>query len=60
MDVGFAAKVAETRQLPNVSPIHQTTPAVVKAAREGLIEERFLDFSQLHKIYATRAMREFG
>ncbi|WP_411725007.1 ABC transporter ATP-binding protein [Loktanella salsilacus] len=53
MDVGIAAKVAETRHLPNVTPIHQTIPAVVKEAREGMIEERFLDFSQLHKVYPT-------
>ncbi|WP_386682653.1 ABC transporter ATP-binding protein [Loktanella sp. R86503] len=53
MDVGIAAKVAETRNLPNVTPIHQTIPAVVKEAREGMIEERFLDFSQLHKVYPT-------
>ncbi|UTH45456.1 ABC transporter ATP-binding protein [Loktanella salsilacus] len=53
MDVGIAAKVAETRHLPNVTAIHQTIPAVVKEAREGMIEERFLDFSQLHKVYPT-------
>ena len=53
MDVGIAAKVAETRSLPNVTPIHQMIPAAVKEARVGMIEERFLDFSQLHKVYAT-------
>ena len=53
MDVGIAAKVEETRHLPNVTPIHQTLPAVVKEARAGMIEERFLDFSQLHKVYPT-------
>ena len=53
MDVGIAAKVEETRHLPNVTPIHQTLPAVVNEARAGMIEERFLDFSQLHKIYPT-------
>ncbi|WP_028955206.1 ABC transporter ATP-binding protein [Sulfitobacter sp. 20_GPM-1509m] len=53
MDVGIAAKVEETRHLPNVTPIHQTLPAVVNEARVGMIEERFLDFSQLHKVYPT-------
>ncbi|MCI5041539.1 MAG: ATP-binding cassette domain-containing protein, partial [Donghicola eburneus] len=52
MDVGIEAKVEGTRQLPNVTPIHGV-PTVVKDAQEGLIEERFLDFSQLHKIYPT-------
>ena len=53
MDVGIAAKVAETRKPPKVTPIHQSTPTVVEEARKGMIEERFLDFSQLHKVYPT-------
>ncbi len=56
MDVGIEGKVEETRTLPNVTPIHgvaSNVPAAVVAAQEGLIEERFLDFSQLHKIYPT-------
>ncbi|MCV6823553.1 MULTISPECIES: ABC transporter ATP-binding protein [Halocynthiibacter] len=52
MDVGIAAKVEETRNLPNVTPIHGV-PAAVAKAQEGLIDERFLDFSQLHKVYPT-------
>ncbi|MEC9197452.1 MAG: nitrate ABC transporter ATP-binding protein [Pseudomonadota bacterium] len=52
MDVGIEAKVEGTRQLPDVTPIHGI-PSAVKEAQEGLIEERFLDFSQLHKIYPT-------
>lgn len=52
MDVGIAAKVAETRKLPNVTPIHGLPAAIVKA-QDGMIEERFLDFSQLHKVYPT-------
>ena len=52
MDVGIEAKVEGARILPNVTPIHGV-PAAVKDAQEGLIEERFLDFSQLHKIYPT-------
>ncbi|SFA71520.1 nitrate/nitrite transport system ATP-binding protein [Poseidonocella pacifica] len=52
MDVGIEAKVEGTRLLPDVTPIHGM-PAAVAKAQEGLIEERFLDFSQLHKIYPT-------
>ena len=52
MDAGIQARVADTRTLPNVTPIHGL-PKAVKAATAGMIDERFLDFSQLHKIYAT-------
>jgi nitrate/nitrite transport system ATP-binding protein len=52
MDVGIEAKVEGTRVLPDVTPIHGV-PAAVKEAQEGLIDERYLDFSQLHKVYPT-------
>ncbi|WP_376874497.1 ABC transporter ATP-binding protein [Albirhodobacter sp. R86504] len=52
MDVGFAAKADAQRSLPNVTAIH-ALPKAVEKAQEGLIENRFLDFSQLHKIYPT-------
>ncbi len=52
MDVGIEAKVEGTRVLPDVTPIHDV-PAVVKKAQEGMIDNRFLDFSQLHKVYPT-------
>ena len=52
MDAGIQARVADTRTLPDVTPIHGL-PKAVKAATQGMIDERFLDFSQLHKIYAT-------
>ncbi len=52
MDVGIAAKVEGARQLPDVTPIHGV-PTAVAQAQEGLIENRFLDFSQLHKVYPT-------
>ncbi|WP_371156933.1 ABC transporter ATP-binding protein [Jannaschia sp. 2305UL9-9] len=52
MDVGIESKVEGTRALPNVTPIHGV-PAVVKDAQHGLIDDRFLDFSQLHKVYPT-------
>lgn len=52
MDVGIEAKIEGTRHLPNVTPIHGL-PAAVKDAQQGLIESRFLGFSQLHKVYPT-------
>jgi nitrate/nitrite transport system ATP-binding protein len=52
MDVGIASKVEETRTLPNVTPIHGV-PAAVAEAQSGGIEERFLNFSQLDKVYPT-------
>ena len=52
MDVGIEAKVEGARSLPDVTPIHGL-PAAVAKAQEGMIENRFLDFSQLHKVYPT-------
>ncbi len=52
MDVGVEAKVEGTRNLPDVTPIHGL-PTAVKEATKGAIEQRFLDFSQLHKVYPT-------
>lgn len=52
MDVGIEAKHEGSKTLPNVTAIH-SVPAAVAKAQEGMIDERFLDFSQLHKIYPT-------
>ncbi len=52
MDVGIEAKVEGTRLLPDVTPIHGVPTAVAKS-QEGMIENRFLDFSQLDKVYPT-------
>lgn len=52
MDAGIEAKVEGSRALPDVVPIHGVPKAVV-AAQAGLIDERFLDFSKLHKVYPT-------
>ncbi|MBR9843817.1 MAG: ATP-binding cassette domain-containing protein, partial [Rhodobacteraceae bacterium] len=52
MDVGIGAKVEGTTQLPDVTPIH-AVPAAVAEAQEGGIENRYLDFSKIHKIYPT-------
>ncbi|UWQ94836.1 nitrate ABC transporter ATP-binding protein [Rhodobacteraceae bacterium M385] len=52
MDVGIEAKVEGARQLPDVTPIHQVPSAVANAAQSAL-EERYLEFSKVHKIYPT-------
>ena len=52
MDVGIEARVEGSRALPDVTPIHGVPGAVVDA-QKGMIENRFLDFSQLHKVYPT-------
>ncbi|MCV2882734.1 ABC transporter ATP-binding protein [Actibacterium sp. XHP0104] len=52
MDVGIDARSEGSRILPDVTPIHGV-PAAVVEAQAGLIDERYLDFSQLHKIYPT-------
>ncbi|TMV11845.1 ABC transporter ATP-binding protein [Arenibacterium halophilum] len=52
MDIGIEARVEGTRALPDVTPIHGL-PTAVAQAQDGLIEDRFLDFSQLHKVYPT-------
>ncbi|WIY23918.1 ABC transporter ATP-binding protein [Parasedimentitalea psychrophila] len=52
MDGGIEARVEGTRQLPAITPIH-SLPAAVKTASKARVEKRFLDFSQLHKIYPT-------
>ena len=52
MDAGIEGKAEGTKTLPNVTPIH-SVPAAVAKAQEGMIDDRFLDFSQIHKIYPT-------
>ena len=52
MDVGIKGKIEGTKLLPDVTPIHGL-PAAVAEASKSLTADRFLDFSQLHKIYPT-------
>ncbi|MFK7763940.1 MAG: ABC transporter ATP-binding protein [Roseobacter sp.] len=52
MDVGIEARVEGSRTLPDVTPIHGVPKAVVEA-QSGMIDNRFLDFSMLHKVYPT-------
>ncbi len=52
MDVGISGKVAETRTLPHVTPRHAMPKAYAEAAK-SFTDDRYLQFSQLHKIYDT-------
>ena len=52
MEVGIEARVEGSRVLPSVTPIHGV-PTAVSDAQKGMIDDRFLDFSQLHKVYPT-------
>lgn len=52
MDVGIAAKSEETRKLPKVTPVHGLPKAYAKAASSPY-QDRYLQFSQLDKIYPT-------
>ncbi|MEM6354304.1 MAG: nitrate ABC transporter ATP-binding protein [Pseudomonadota bacterium] len=52
MDVGIAAKTEETRILPKVTPIHGLPKAYAEASLSRT-DERYLQYSQLSKIYPT-------
>ncbi|WP_204355243.1 ABC transporter ATP-binding protein [Roseovarius amoyensis] len=52
MDVGIAAKLEETRHLPQVTPIHDAPKAYAEAAKSR-IQNKYLEFSQLSKVYPT-------
>ncbi len=54
MDVGIAAKTQETKVLPNVTAIHnEPLPKALTEAQGTTLTQRYLDFSQLYKIYPT-------
>lgn len=52
MDVGIAAKAPAVRQLPVVTPRHALPSAYARAAL-AVTDEKYLQFSQLYKTYAT-------
>lgn len=52
MDAGIQSRVEGQKELPDVTPIHGL-PSALQEAGKSLTEERYLDFSQLHKIYPT-------
>jgi nitrate/nitrite transport system ATP-binding protein len=52
MDVGIKGKVEGNRLLPAVTPRHALPRAYAEAAK-SFTDDRYLQFSQLHKVYAT-------
>ncbi len=52
MDVGIEAKVEGSRILPEVTPIHGV-PAAVASAQKTMGDDKYLEFSQVHKVYPT-------
>jgi nitrate/nitrite transport system ATP-binding protein len=52
MDVGIKGKVEGSRLLPAVTPRHALPTAYTQAAK-SFTDDRYLQFSQLHKTYAT-------
>ena len=54
MDVGIKAKVDTARELPNVTAIHNLPKAQADVkATQSQRTDRYLEFSQLHKVYPT-------
>jgi nitrate/nitrite transport system ATP-binding protein len=55
MDVGFAASSEQKRTLPDVTAVHHMTPAALRDAgkSESFNDSRYLQFSQVHKVYPT-------
>ena len=52
MDVGIKSKAEGARRLPAVTPRHALPRAYAEAAKSAT-DDRYLHFSQLHKVYAT-------
>ncbi|MGR3762262.1 ABC transporter ATP-binding protein (plasmid) [Roseobacteraceae bacterium NS-SX3] len=52
MDAGIKGRAEGSKILPDVTAIHDV-PAALAEAGKSLVEERYLEFSQLHKIYPT-------
>ena len=52
MDVGIKGKVEGSRLLPAVTPRHALPRAYAEAAK-SFTDDRYLQFSQLHKAYST-------
>lgn len=52
MDVGIRTRTADTCRLPMVTPRHAMPKAYAEAAK-SFTDDRYLQYSQLHKIYPT-------
>lgn len=55
MEVGFEAAAQQNRTLPDVTAVHHLTPTAVREASQSDTpnDERYLQFSKVHKIYPT-------
>ncbi|MEL6680703.1 MAG: nitrate ABC transporter ATP-binding protein, partial [Pseudomonadota bacterium] len=53
MDVGFEAKSDNNRLLPDVTAIHHMAPKAYREAAVSTMDDRYLQFSQVHKVYPT-------
>ncbi len=53
MTVGMEAGIEGSRILPNVEAIHNKAPKAYRAAAESPNVERYLQFSQMDKVYPT-------
>lgn len=54
IQAGAQASVQQRRSLPNVTPLHAMPRAYARAAAPAVPnDDRYLEFSQLHKIYPT-------
>ena len=51
MDAGIEAKSEGSRTLPEIKPNH--LPSAVTDAQKGMIDNNFLSFDHLHKVYPT-------
>jgi len=52
MDLGIRTRSGDSRLLPDVTPRH-ALPAAVRGTAKLFNDHRYLQYSQLHKIYAT-------
>ncbi|MEO1314813.1 MAG: nitrate ABC transporter ATP-binding protein, partial [Pseudomonadota bacterium] len=53
MDVGISARVEGSRSLPEVTAVHHLMPKAYREAAAAHTDERYLQFSQVHKVYPT-------
>jgi len=55
MEVGFEAAAEQNRVLPDVTAVHHLAPTALREASksETMNNERYLQFSKVHKVYPT-------
>ncbi len=53
MNVGFDAKEASARNLPDVEAVHNMAPKVYREAATTQVSHRYVQFSQVDKVYPT-------